>query len=86
MTGVGVAREVFACEVEPRPSRFASPIEYSDWAARADAWAKDYAGGDPAPWVSRKTGERRAVPDAFPENVLTYGVNYAPRAGYEVAR
>lgn len=39
-----------------------------------------YYGLDVAPWVSRvDPGDRRALPDSFPERVLTHGVDYAPR-------
>jgi hypothetical protein len=38
VTGVGVSRERYSREVEPRPSRFADPAAYKAWCARADAW------------------------------------------------
>ncbi len=35
---------------------------------------------DPTPWVSRiDASDRRESPDAFPESILTHGVNYSPR-------
>jgi len=43
MTQVGVMRERYSREVEPRPSRFAGMAgiqKYREWAARADAWAE----------------------------------------------
>lgn len=35
---------------------------------------------DPQPWVSRINPQLRATePDAFPERILTHGVDYSPR-------
>lgn len=40
-----------------------------------------YYGIDTEPWVSRANPSKRgALPDSFPESVLTYGVDYSPRA------
>lgn len=39
---------------------------------------------DPEPWVSRIWPHLRAPePDAFPERILTHGVDYAPRSPEE---
>jgi len=39
---------------------------------------------DPEPWVSRINPNLRAPePDAFPERILTHGVDYAPRTPAE---
>jgi len=40
MTIIGIMRERYSHEVEPRPSRFTDPAAYAAWAARADAWAQ----------------------------------------------
>lgn len=38
---VGADREVYARQVEPRPSRFTdSGAPYAEWAKRADEWAR----------------------------------------------
>ncbi|MCI2958238.1 hypothetical protein MN032_11065 [Agromyces atrinae] len=38
---------------------------------------------DPEPWVSRVyPNERRVEPDAFPERIVTHGVDYAPRRAF----
>lgn len=39
-TAVGIARDRYAAEVEPRPSRFTDPVAYRAWCERADAWAE----------------------------------------------
>lgn len=39
---------------------------------------------DPEPWVSRLDRTLRAKdPDAFPESIKTWGVDYAPRTPEE---
>lgn len=39
---------------------------------------------DPTPWVSRlNPNDRREEPDAFPEAILTWGVDYRPRTEEE---
>lgn len=38
MTKTGQNRTDYEA-IEPRPSRFANPVAYAEWAERADAWA-----------------------------------------------
>lgn len=42
------------------------------------------ANHDPEPWRSRTTFERYPEPDAAPERVLTWGMDLAPRAKFDV--
>jgi hypothetical protein len=38
---------------------------------------------DPTPWQSRiNSADRREEPDAFPEMILTYGVDYLPNTAF----
>lgn len=38
---------------------------------------------DPTPWRSRiDHADRRELPDAYPESILTYGVDYRPRSAF----
>lgn len=39
MTELGAQRTAYSDNVEQRPSRFTGTPIYSEWAARADAWA-----------------------------------------------
>lgn len=42
MTRTGLNRLRYSSVIEPAPSRFTGTSVYSDWAARADAWAAGY--------------------------------------------
>lgn len=43
MTNTGVNRQAYDLahkDTDPRPSRFADPVVYSEWANRADHWGR----------------------------------------------
>jgi len=41
MTRTGINRLEYSRTVETAPSRFAGDDRYAEWAARADAWARE---------------------------------------------
>jgi len=67
MTQTGINRRKYVAAHgfdDPRPSRFTEPIAYTEWAARADAWAEREGLNEP-----RKP--RRPLPEKAAPRAMT---------------